>query len=173
MENELVVYFDKKRFLFGCIVCVCCLFVLALELKYIHSRVHIFLIRIILEGFLITLGSLFSLVFLWAPFLFFDRRPAMIINQQGIWLQRFGTIAWHQIQEIDTYQHKMSGPSYLGIRVHNMEDLAKQATLAGRMNIFGAKKFGYPPIHLVNLQVDDQTIIRFAQQFKVFRADIS
>lgn len=164
METELVVHMNKKNFLLGMIGGTLCIGILTYAYFWIHQAITIKFIRVLLEAIVVVMGSLYALVLAYAPFLIFDKQPTLILNQNGVWTHRTKLIPWSNIKDVAVYQY-MGGPEFLGIYIHDTKSAAKQATLAGKMNIFWAKKFSYPPIHLGNLEVDNATIIQFAQQF--------
>ena len=102
---------------------------------------------------------------IWGAFLIPKKGEAMaILNQDGIWLARFGFISWQEIAEFATYSYKGT-PELIGIRVKNNEKISKQSSIAGKLDFFWARIIGYPPIRLTGIALKNDEVINFARQF--------
>ncbi len=88
-----------------------------------------------------------------------------ILNQNGIWLARFGLIPWKEIYEFDTYSEGRTPLKIIGIWVKNNKKISKQSTIAGKMDFFWAKLMGYPPIKITGIALGNDEVISFAKQF--------
>ena len=113
----------------------------------------------------LILISLMFLLMIWGAFLIPKKGEAMaILNQDGIWLARFGFISWQEIAEFATYSYKGT-PELIGIRVKNNEKISKQSSIAGKLDFFWARIIGYPPIRLTGIALKNDEVINFARQF--------
>lgn len=109
---------------------------------------------------LIVVAATYTYFFIKSP------EPAAIIDHSGIWVKYFGHIPWYNIADVSNYQWSRSSPFVqLGITVKDIEPLRKQAAVAGKMGIFWSNLFKYPPVIISNIELSNQTVIDFAQQF--------
>lgn len=126
-----------------------------------------YLLSFFLVGPLILMSFMFLLL-LWGAFLIPKKgEPVAILNQDGIWLARFGFIDWKEISEFALYSYKGT-PEVIGIRVKNNAKISKQSSIAGKLDFFWAKLMGYPPIRLSGIALENDEVISFARQFLQF-----
>lgn len=126
-----------------------------------------YVLSFFLVGPLIFMGIMFLLL-LWGAFLIPKKGDAVaILNQDGIWLARFGFIEWKEISEFAPYSYRGT-PEVIGIRVKNNEKISKQSSIAGKLDFFWAKFMGYPPIRITGIALENGEVISFAKQFLQF-----
>ncbi|MFC1870696.1 hypothetical protein ACFLXW_00340 [Candidatus Dependentiae bacterium] len=123
-----------------------------------------YLLSFFLVGPLILMSLMFLLL-IWGAFLLPKKdEPVAILNQDGIWLARFGFISWKEIDEFASYSYQGT-PEVIGIRVKNNEKISKQSSIAGKLDFFWAKLMGYPPIRITGIALENDEVINFAIQF--------
>ncbi|MFZ5954182.1 MAG: hypothetical protein ACOYT8_03760 [Candidatus Dependentiae bacterium] len=119
-----------------------------------------------IQCFFVLFDLLVVVAATYTYFLIKNPEPAAIIDASGIWVKHYGHIPWDNIARISNYQWSSSSPFVqLGITLKDMELVRKQASIAGKMGIFWSKIFNYPPILISNIELPNQTVIDFAQQF--------
>lgn len=90
--------------------------------------------------------------------------PMAIINQDGIWMARFGLIPWKEIVEFGPYSYRGT-PEVIGIRVKDNDKISRQSSIAGKLDFFWARWIGYPPIRITGIALPNNEVINFAKQF--------
>ena len=166
-NQELTVPFNKESAKTGLAVCFFAILALFFFLLLSPGLKNIFghYITLFIQSILVLGISLFLIGLISAIFLIKKVEPLARLNKDGIWVQYFGFIPWHQIDEFKEYSYKDSPIIAIGIRVKDLKALSKQASLGGKMGVFWSKIFGYPPIQLTSLAIDNEQIISFAQRF--------
>lgn len=121
--------------------------------------------RIGVQGFLIfvtvsTLGAI-----LYSMWLMKDNLPMAILDQEGIWVMRYGFIPWQEVKEVSLYYVPSTPLESVGIRVHDPVKIARQSTLSGKATFWYSKIFQYPPIILANSDIDNEIVVQTANHF--------
>lgn len=115
---------------------------------------------------LVMLNTLFVYGLLYMIWLInFNKKPLAILNAQGIWVNHFGLIAWNDVQSCQIYNYPRTPLEVVSVAVKDIKKLSKQASISGKITIFWAKMFQYPPILLANATVDNETITAYAQAY--------
>ena len=164
---ELIVNHHGKTREMGCMVMLgmtmffsFLLFATTLASKYVS--IYILLPLQIILGFFLVL-FIFALIFYF--YLQRKNEPVAILNEEGIWVQHFGFIPWNEVEEVAPYINPGAPLISVGIRVKDPAKLSAQAHFFGKCGVFWSKRFGYPPIILAALDVDNDQVISFAHRF--------
>lgn len=96
-----------------------------------------------------------------------SKKPVAIINKDGIWINQFGLIPWHNISDIRSCCYRESPYSTLSIHVHDLKKLSSNAPFLGKCAVFWGKLFRYNPVIIGELALPTETIVEFAKQFMV------
>ncbi len=163
MESELVIYTNKKAYKIICLALL--IFTALLSFAFVAIKTHLN------AGFLCTLSQVFLIVviagmtcmLIYCLYRIARTAPMAIINASGIWLKQFGVIPWNNILEVTAFPAP-NAPS-IGIQVRDTNLLSKQASIAGKLIIFESTMLHCPTIVIDNLEVNNQTILSFADQF--------
>lgn len=98
----------------------------------------------------------------------FSKTPAAIINQKGIWIKRFGLIAWDNIRDVRLYRILNDQTAeIIRIDIHDLKKLAKKARLGGRYDLLWTRLFKHPPVVLSNIDLPKAAVVAFAKQFVI------
>ena len=108
-----------------------------------------------------------TLILFSAPYthFFLLKTPAAILNQDGLWVPKFGFIAWENIVKVGIFPIKGTPASMLGFYIKDSAALSPQALWGTKVAINLSKRTGYPHITLSNIDMDEDRIICFAQRF--------
>ena len=117
----------------------------------------------VIQGLLIAFINLLILAIAYT-FFFIRNKPAAILTQNGIWVLNFGFIPWHMISKMGPYSSGFPH-QVIGIYVHDVKFLSRQASSDGKLRLFWAKIFNYPHIFLANTNISNGEILEFAQNF--------
>jgi hypothetical protein len=90
--------------------------------------------------------------------------PIAIINKDGIWIKTCGIIPWSNIEAV-TMLTVGEIPQMVEIKLKNSKGLFWQSDLEGKLDIAVAKFLGCSPICLDNIDLDNNYVIWFANQF--------
>lgn len=163
---ELIVPLNKKNIQLMIIIAPCMIAALFWWLSICIKFENIFNYYLISLAKLSIIGSIlmFLIGFIFAIFLIQDNEPAAVLNEDGIRVKYFGLIAWENIDKMEPYKLIKSSVESIGIRVKNVS-LYNQATLSGKSILLWSKIFGYPPIILSNLALENFEVINFANRF--------
>jgi hypothetical protein len=150
------------------------------KLTIYYNRAGLFqalLVLLILETCILTLlpsqnifiFKLLSIVFISIAqmaiiIILFDQKPVAHIMSTGIYFKRFGFISWGDIAEIKLYTIKTTPVTTIGINLKNRDFVYKQASRAGKIELFWAKLCHYPHIKLSCLELNNEEIITFIKQ---------
>lgn len=118
-----------------------------------------------IQSILMLTIILFVIGFIYGLFNQKNNDPAAQLNHEGIRVKYFGFIAWSEIEELSEYQFQGVSVVGIGIRVHDLKSLSKQAAFSGKLGIFWSKIFGYPPIIIANIVLDNEQVITYAKRF--------
>jgi hypothetical protein len=137
------------------------LFLLSYGLYYLVNYYIALFVQIILG----SIVALFAIGLLFSYFMSHNDKPAAILNENGIWMPYYNLIPWDTITEFDTVKVSTTPLEYIGIRVKDLSKLSKQSNFSGKSAIFWSRITGYPPITLANIELTNEEVIAFAQQF--------
>lgn len=128
---------------------------------YIAQMIIIYIIKpvLILFIFMLLLALIYGIYFISKP-----SKLAAILNKDGIWLDRYGFIAWDNINDIFIYRIPTTPMENIGIRFHDAYSVFKQATLSGKLTIIYSKIFRYP-VTLAKLEMDNEIFVAHAKRF--------
>lgn len=129
----------------------------------LHILIGAYFTRVIMLalGVLIALFMYGFLYMVWI--IYFNKKPMAVLSSDGIWVNHFGLIAWNDVQNCQIYNYPGTPIEAVSIIVKDIKKLSGQANITGKITIFWAKIFQYPPILLANATVDNETIIAYAQ----------
>lgn len=170
-KKELIVRVDPNLIKTGKLVLVIYLIPISLFagcyglVRYYLTGTVYYLMSFLLVGPLIFFCLVFLMMILGV--ISFPKKGDVvaILNQDGIWLVRFGLIPWKEIDEFDTYSDGRTPLKIIGIRVKNNKKISKQSTTAGKLHFFWSKLMGYPPIMIAGIALSNDEVIGFAKQF--------
>lgn len=94
-----------------------------------------------------------------------NKKPLAILSAEGIWVNHFGLIAWDDVLSCQIYNYPRTPLEVVSVVVKDVKKLSRQASISGKITIFWAKMFQYPPVLLANATVDNETIIAYAQAY--------
>jgi hypothetical protein len=129
----------------------------------LHNYIGLYL-TLLFQVILALLITLFLLGFIFTLQFLKQNKPAAILNKDGIWVNYYNFISWQDIDDFDTYMYKNLPIEFISISVKDIHKLSKNASLYGKIGIFWSKIFGYPPITLAGLELENDEIITFAKQ---------
>ena len=165
MKPELIIYTNKQVYKRIALIMFIMLIFVKLIFLFIRYTIRSQLLGTIFQGTLVILGLIICIALIYSLYRIMRNRPMAVINAQGIWIQQFGVIAWSNIQDVKTFLVAGTPTESIGIQVHDTDLLAKQANLAGKLIILESKVLHTPTIVIDNIELDNQTIIDFANQF--------
>lgn len=168
IHQELIVPFNKEATKIGLIICSIMIGVLGYS-WYMSFRLDTFFgffISQIIRSILFFTLILFTIGVIYGLFMQKDSDPAARLSSDGIWVKHFGFIPWSEIEQFGEYAIAGTPMVAIGIRVKNLKLLSKQATLSGKSGVFWSKIFGYPPIIISNIALDNDQVIGYARRFK-------
>ncbi len=168
-NQELIVPFNKESTKTGLAVCFffvsALLYLLDMSFKLCNKFGHY--ITFFIQSILMINIILFALGFIYGFFQNKSPDPAARLNKDGIWIKHFGLVSWPEIDEFKEYIYPGVPISGIAIRVKNLNRIFFQASIIGKLGVFWSKVFGYPPIIIANIEIENQQIMEFAQRFLI------
>jgi hypothetical protein len=165
--KKLIVPFNKQQAQLLLTVCpymvafLCLLLLAAFGIEIIFG----YYVRIIIQSILFSCIVLFLILFAYSSVQLHNDEPLAILDEQGIRIKHHGFIPWGNISEFAPYKVPGAPIEVIGIRVKNIPFFSKKTPFGLKSGMFWSKIFGYPPISLASLDMDNNQIVSFAQQF--------
>lgn len=127
--------------------------------------------------FFIFLFCVKSFLQLWAVFFIFTllytlnatfNKPAAVLDSHGIYVNKFGLIPWSNIVSVQSYVMNF-GPNIrlgIGVVIADQSAVYKQAQWDGKLELYWARKYGYYPIKILNISLDQHAaFLTFAKNY--------
>lgn len=168
--KELLVWIDKEKTLNGIIITICMaiifISILFFVIVYPVFRFAWPLATFLLNVFLVLASGLFLLIAINGIALWWHaKQPYIILNTQGIWMERHGVISWNDIKNVQLYAPYGSPLDYIGVYLHDRKKISRQAKLSGKMELFWSQFHSYPDLTVVNITVPNEEFVAFASRY--------
>lgn len=160
--EKLIVNFDRTNSLLGIVACIS-LTLIFFGIRYLISNHG--LLRKIIRLILALFSALYLAGFIQAIILVTQTKPMMVIDEEGMWVDRYGLIPWKDIKDVVVYRHWNGPMEALGIWLKDLTITSRNATISGKMVIMWSRIFDYPNINLAGLDVPNQVIVDRAQYY--------
>lgn len=118
-----------------------------------------------IQGILLLLTAMFVMSLFYAISFTRSNKPAALINEEGIWVNYYNLIPWSNIEDVALYKSPGTPIEVVAVLPKEYTAVFKNASGSGKMAILFSKLFGYNPILIANIELDNAEIIEFAQQF--------
>lgn len=165
-EQKLIVPFNTSTYRTALLIMpfiMGALYLLLTNANLLQNILGIYL-TFLIQALLSIVLCMFLAAYINLFFLIKSDSLAAILSPDGIWIKDFGFIFWQDIHEFGPYIVTTTPIINLGIRVKDISKLSKQASFNGKCAIFWSKIFGYPPIILSNLALENEQILCFAMR---------
>ena len=165
--TKLVVPFNTSTYRTALLIMPFIIGVLYLFLinSYLLQNILGIYLTFLVHALLVIFLCMFLAAYINLFFLINNDSPAAVLSPEGIWIKNFGFLAWQDIHEFGPYIVPTTPIINLGIRVKDISKLSAQASFNGKCAIFWSKVFGYPPIILSNLALENDEVLCFAMRY--------
>jgi len=157
LKEELIIPLDKYTLEHSTRSFIYLIALLVLMLFYLRRSLWFYPLAALLALLLLSLDHIYAQIK--------SDKPAVLVNQDGIWTYNYGFVSWTTVSTI-TMQTVFSTPiEYVGIKVKSRFNLFKQAPLSGKVGIFWSVLFGYAPVLIYAKQEELKAILDIAERY--------
>ena len=156
---------DNSKIAIPMVLFMICFFSLLFFLSLSLSAYLWLLLAKTIQGILLLMIALFVVSLMYAITLSKSNKPAAVINEEGVWVNYFNLIPWSNIADVTLYKSPGTPIEVVAVLPKEYRSVFKNASGSGKMAILTSKLFGYCPILIANIELDNEDVIEFAQQF--------
>lgn len=119
----------------------------------------LFMNIMIFGSFIVFAASIFF------TYVFKYEGPAIVLDQQGLWVRHFNFIPWKNVETMNPYTLWGTPTEVIGIRVKDIAAAYHNAERIGKIRLWWTKRFGtYHITTFAQLDMSNEELMKFFQQ---------